>query len=41
MTRMKDTIALMRKRYLKDVEDSPVVSLSDPMILHFMWGVAT
>ena len=36
MVQMKDAIALMRKRYLKDVEDSPVASLSDPMILHFM-----
>ena len=34
--RMEDTIRSLQRRARKELEDSPVATLSDPMILHFM-----
>ena len=34
--RMEDTIRSLQRRACKELEDSPVATLSDPMILHFM-----
>ena len=36
--RMEDTIRSLQRRARKELEDSPVATLSDPMILHFMYN---